>query len=291
MSIPAARINDMHVCPAVNPGPSPHVGGPIVVGSPNVIINSLPAARAGDMATCSGPPDTVVTGSSSVFINNKPAARLSDSCAHGGKIVAGSPTVFVGTGGAGGATGVTLGNPSAALVVFNGLANTRTSGSTQQSYGNCGVESSRQILDAQNINTSEDVLLDYAIANNYADNSAYPSEKGGTSSSSRQSLLKDAGVTSDLVDPTMDNIAQAVADGKGVITSNNAGILWNDPDYRINYHAVVVTGMEYDNSGNIDKVIINDTGTGEGSKAIPKSQFENSLEPGRPANITEDKIW
>ena len=106
MGKPAARISDMHVCPKTNPGPVPHVGGPIAMGSPNVLIGSLPAARVGDMAICVGPPDKVSAGSSGVLINGKGAARLGDSTAHGGKIVAGCPTVLVGGGGGGGGSGV-----------------------------------------------------------------------------------------------------------------------------------------------------------------------------------------
>ena len=55
---PAARVGDMHTCPMVNPGPVPHVGGPILPpGCPTVLIGGLPAARVGDMAICVGPPD------------------------------------------------------------------------------------------------------------------------------------------------------------------------------------------------------------------------------------------
>jgi uncharacterized Zn-binding protein involved in type VI secretion len=94
---PAARVNDMHVCPMSNPGPVPHVGGPIMpAGEPTVLIGGMPAARAGDMATCSGPPDTIVGGSSSVVIGGAPAARMGDSTAHGGSIVMGEPTVMIG---------------------------------------------------------------------------------------------------------------------------------------------------------------------------------------------------
>ena len=96
MGKPAARIGDMHVCPKMNPGPVPHVGGPIVLGAPTVLIGSMPAARVGDMAVCVGPPDKVSAGSSTVIISGKPAARLGDSSAHGGKIVAGCPTVLIG---------------------------------------------------------------------------------------------------------------------------------------------------------------------------------------------------
>jgi len=93
---PAARIGDMHTCPMVDPGPKPHVGGPIVTGAPTVIICGVPAARIGDTATCIGPPDTIAQGEPSVIICGKPAARLGDMTAHGGVIVAGCPTVLIG---------------------------------------------------------------------------------------------------------------------------------------------------------------------------------------------------
>lgn len=94
---PAARISDMHVCPLVNPGPVPHVGGPITgPGTVTVLIAGMPAAVLGDMAVCTGPPDVIAMGSASVLICGKPAARMGDSTAHGGTIVAGCPTVLIG---------------------------------------------------------------------------------------------------------------------------------------------------------------------------------------------------
>lgn len=97
MGSPAARITDMHVCSMVNPGPVPHVGGPILPpGAPTVLIGGMPAACVGDMAVCVGPPDTIAMGSATVMIGGKPAARLGDSTAHGGTIVAGCPTVLIG---------------------------------------------------------------------------------------------------------------------------------------------------------------------------------------------------
>ncbi|VXB30092.1 Type VI secretion protein [Flavobacterium sp. 9AF] len=96
MGAPAARITDMHVCPMVT-GTVPHVGGPIMpAGEATVLIGGLPAARVGDMATCTGPPDTIAAGSGTVLIGGKPAARMGDSMAHGGTIVAGLPTVLIG---------------------------------------------------------------------------------------------------------------------------------------------------------------------------------------------------
>ena len=87
----------MHVCPMVNPGPVPHVGGPILPAcSLNVLTGNLPQARVTDKALCAGPPDTIVKGSTGVFVNNLPAARIGDMTAHGGVIVAGFPTVLIG---------------------------------------------------------------------------------------------------------------------------------------------------------------------------------------------------
>jgi uncharacterized Zn-binding protein involved in type VI secretion len=86
----------MHTCPMVT-GTVPHVGGPILPpGAPTVFIEGMQAARVGDMATCSGPPDSIVAGSGTVFIGGMPAARTGDTTAHGGTIVAGCPTVLIG---------------------------------------------------------------------------------------------------------------------------------------------------------------------------------------------------
>jgi uncharacterized Zn-binding protein involved in type VI secretion len=65
-------------------------------GSTDVMIGSMQAARVGDMATCTGPPDTIVMGSATVMINSMPAARMGDFTAHGGTIVAGCGTVMIG---------------------------------------------------------------------------------------------------------------------------------------------------------------------------------------------------
>ncbi|GIV97428.1 MAG: type VI secretion protein [Herpetosiphonaceae bacterium] len=96
---PAARVGDMHTCPMQTPGvpPIPHVGGPITgPGVPTVLIAGLPAAVMGDMATCTGPPDSIIKGSATVLIGGRPAARMGDQTAHGGSIVLGAPTVMIG---------------------------------------------------------------------------------------------------------------------------------------------------------------------------------------------------
>ena len=91
----AARVGDMHTCPLVT-GTVPHVGGPVMPpGAVTVMIAGMPAAKVGDMLTCTGPPDTIAAGSATVMVAGAPAARQGDSTAHGGVIILGCPTVII----------------------------------------------------------------------------------------------------------------------------------------------------------------------------------------------------
>ena len=93
----AARVSDVHSCPAFS-GPAAHVGGKILPSaSPDVQTNSLPQARATDQAAClAGPPNAIVKGSATVTVNGLPAARVGDQTEHGGVITGGSPNVEIG---------------------------------------------------------------------------------------------------------------------------------------------------------------------------------------------------
>jgi uncharacterized Zn-binding protein involved in type VI secretion len=107
---PAARVGDNSLCVphchSVHPwSPIPHpCTGPIVKGSPNVMICGPPAARLGDNGThaaCCGPNTyNIIKGSGTVMINNMPSARLGDSTLHcgmaSGNIIVGAPTVIIG---------------------------------------------------------------------------------------------------------------------------------------------------------------------------------------------------
>lgn len=97
----ASRLTDMHVCPMVTPGlpPVPHVGGPII-GPPSgkpVLIGGLPAATVGMNCICVGPPDVTLVGrGATVLVNGRPIVCMGDPTVHGGRIVAGCPTVLIG---------------------------------------------------------------------------------------------------------------------------------------------------------------------------------------------------
>lgn len=96
MSLPAARVTDMHTCP-MSDGPKPHVGGPILPpGNPLVLVGNMPSAVIGNMCTCVGPPDILAMGATTVLIGGRFAVRQTDMTAHGGVVVIGLPTVFIG---------------------------------------------------------------------------------------------------------------------------------------------------------------------------------------------------
>ncbi|GAB3509971.1 hypothetical protein GCM10027341_47720 [Spirosoma knui] len=109
MGLPAARINDPHVCP-MSDGPKPHVGGTVLPpGVPTVLIGSMPAATLATPCLCASPaPNLIAKGSAGVFIGKKPAARQLDTTAHGGTIVMGLPTVLIGDSSMGPTRAVTL---------------------------------------------------------------------------------------------------------------------------------------------------------------------------------------
>jgi uncharacterized Zn-binding protein involved in type VI secretion len=96
MGQPAARVSDMHVCPAFD-GPKPHVGGPVLPPClPTVLSVAMPQARVMDMATCVGPPDFIAQGSSTVLVGGLPGSRMLDTTSHGGVITTGGLTVLIG---------------------------------------------------------------------------------------------------------------------------------------------------------------------------------------------------
>lgn len=83
-----------HVCPMVTVL-VPHVGGPIVDGQPDLMVNMMPAATVGSTCVCVGPPDAIVVGLPFLLVNGMPVAVLGSVTAHGGAVVMGMPDFVV----------------------------------------------------------------------------------------------------------------------------------------------------------------------------------------------------
>ncbi|MGK4009198.1 PAAR domain-containing protein [Sorangium sp. So ce1036] len=80
-------IPHLHLHPPAMPIPLPSLGPVVLAGCASVLINGIPAARAGDLGIsvlCGtfAPPFEVFTGSSKVFIGGARAARMLDVTLH-----------------------------------------------------------------------------------------------------------------------------------------------------------------------------------------------------------------
>jgi len=94
---PVAKIGDLVIHPA-------HTPANIMNGSPNVLINGIPAATVGSMVSvhcalyhpfpCH--PGSIAGGSSKILVNGKPIARMGDRSGCGGIIIKGSMNVIAG---------------------------------------------------------------------------------------------------------------------------------------------------------------------------------------------------
>ena len=103
---PQCRVGDASNVPACAHGcpvcPHPAVG-PAIIGSPDVMVNKIPAVRVDDTgvhaACCNTNTWTATKGSGTVFINNKAAHRQGDAdkhCGGSGQMIIGSPNVITG---------------------------------------------------------------------------------------------------------------------------------------------------------------------------------------------------
>lgn len=93
---PVSLLGHNHICPKIDPGPKPHIGGPVVSpGQTLVKVNGIPVAVEGGQCMCTGlpGPDKMSKGSSLVKILGKGVMRIGDSTGHGGKMVMGIPFV------------------------------------------------------------------------------------------------------------------------------------------------------------------------------------------------------
>jgi uncharacterized Zn-binding protein involved in type VI secretion len=298
--------------PQATPAALPHAPPPGLPinppGAPTVLIGGPPGARVGDQSLCIAPaptPNAILRGAFPVLVGGKPAARMTDSGTHPGSMISPPccPTVLIGLAG-------TSGNPWAGKAACQAAKSGRSPppgavdpagnqlapNTPGQSYNNCGVESSRQIINqTTGANVGQETLLNQSMAAGNATQipgNLYAS--GGTTAAQRVSVLGANGVPAATVPATMQNLEVAVSEGRGVISAVDAGVLWPAGTAPLGSgHAILVTGVEYDDAGNIKNVIINDTGMGTCAQPVPVATFQSALTArgGVPHVVTNNPIW
>ena len=245
--MPAARVGDFHLCPMID-GLKPHLGGPVLPpGSPTVLIGGCPGARQGDQCACASPaPDVIARGAMPVPVNNQPAARMTDQTAHGGMIMLGCPTVLIGLAGTSGdpwagnaacLAARTGRNPPPGAVDNN--CNQLQPNTNGQSYNNCGVESSRQLINRANGSTlsQEQMMTQWNQVVNGSNTLPAPGAlfgSGGTVPAQRIQLLANNGIPATQVGtvpaggsaPSIAAVENQLARGQGVHADVWAARLW-----------------------------------------------------------------
>lgn len=168
----------------------------------------------------------------------------------------------------------------------------------QQTFQNCGVQSSRQIVEQALgvcLNKTELDFLNDAIATCGVDKgSPHPQESGGTGAIDRQCILKQYGVDSSVESASVSAVDNALRDRKGIIISADVQVLWNGrvpPPPPTGRHAVVLTHGDYDSNGNLTGVFVNDTGIGKRYR-LSVDELEDVLDSGSGSiNVTKKAIW
>ncbi|MBP8307040.1 MAG: PAAR domain-containing protein [Burkholderiaceae bacterium] len=155
----------------------------------------------------------------------------------------------------------------------------------QQSYQNCAVQSSQQIINQATGNNYNEAQME-GIANGPPP-SGY-NRNSGTPIGGEETILENGGVPAHMEPGTTANVDQALANNQGVISGHDAGRLWNDPN-QSGGHAVHTTGAIQDGNGKTLAYTINDTGTDQPGRVVPADDYANSMDGG-PIAVTDNPI-
>jgi uncharacterized Zn-binding protein involved in type VI secretion len=223
----------------------------------------LPASRLTDLHTCPvhGGGPLVGPGASNVTINFLAAIRAADSATCLGPpdfVVTGSENVFIG----GPTKGATLGDPVRAAGFFPGQ---------QANKDTCALMTTQGIAhQATGVQNTEAQMQSIGIASG-----AYQICNGTVNESA---VMAQAGIPATTVgSPTIEDLAQALGEGRAVIVGLDARHIWNQANPQPLGHAIRVTGVEFDATGKPIAVIINDTGSGIAAQRVPSADFSKAL--------------
>lgn|GEM_PF-2242043 len=153
---------------------------------------------------------------------------------------------------------------------------------------NCGIACVTQILILAGLSVTENDVTRVAISEGLCSISeANMKLNGATSSFQRQMLMEKFKIKSKIVKTNLFEIASYVEHGHGVISSVNAGLLWNKTDDWGTGHAVMVYGTIHEtDSGKLVGFVVCDTGSGDMKRVISIGDFAKMIYFERGVNIT-----
>jgi len=182
-----------------------------------------------------------------------------------------------------------------------------------QSYLNCGIQSARLVIEqalGQKLPDTELEFMEKAIKTCGAEKAEnHPSESGGVKFWNLRCILEQQHVASKFEVQSIANIDYALRERKGVLVTVDSDVLWKEgyqkgqldhPDFMHSIpgvreilpgkHIVVITDAEYNQTGDLVAVWINDPGVGERYK-INCDILSKSLLSWTPMVVTDNSIW
>ena len=170
--------------------------------------------------------------------------------------------------------------------------------------GCCGLVSSSNFLNLCGLETSEEEVVGYAMENGLCANGFFmPSESvGGTGDYQIETILENYGVSVTVYDVynggSIEDIANAIDEGKVVTIGVNAGYLWNNMNYidggEAN-HQITVTGSIRNVDGEVIGLVVCDSGRGlesDACRVVSKEELELCYESviNASAIITDNSV-
>lgn len=171
--------------------------------------------------------------------------------------------------------------------------------------GTCGLTSAANISQMAGLDITEEMTVEYAMENELCTYEAgSPENTGGMGTESMETLLEEfCGLevhTETWETYDLEDIAQDVISGRGVIVGLSAGVIWDEPSMvqtrfgeTVADHYVTVTGVAVDaETGEVAGLYVCDSGNRTSCEYISAETFDEAFEECLTADvvITDDPI-
>jgi hypothetical protein len=176
-------------------------------------------------------------------------------------------------------------------------ARTRSSGKTKHSYGNCVPEAWRHVINHKRASEglpliSEEELLKDGIEGEYLVNHPGQYNHGASSPPEIVKLLASDkyGIVADVKKQTIDDIVAAVLTNRAVSISIHPYHFGSYVDDGW-FHEVAVSGIAFDPDGQLDGIVINDSGLGACGLVLSMDDYNKDYYDGALMTVSRDPQW
>jgi hypothetical protein len=145
--------------------------------------------------------------------------------------------------------------------------------------GDCGLVSCENVLRGFGQEVTENDIVCFAVANGLCTLDERPQFAGGTTLQNQADILNAFGVPAHYeMQCSLDDLAEYLEEGRGVIIQVDSSVLWNQPSYTLGNvdHAITLTGVAHDPAtGEIRGFYVNDSGSGSSGRFVDRDVMDN----------------